>query len=369
MMQKLALLKAKTLARVRGEAGIMSMQAVLVFVIVVLAIGTSISQVAFAGQTSSLLQRVNMRAQAGAQSVVDRTVLSLNTSGTNKWLNQATFPAQAAKTAFNDPAAGVSSQVVSATMPNTSTKAMVLQIVSTSTSRFGWSRNYTVTLNVTTATNVAQVKDGRVVFDYDQLKTGSRQVIIQYEPGTLKLYSSKATRIQNASTNPSFETDLTGWTGTALVRDTTQAYSGTSSAYFRRLIYTDNTSTKVTPNSPWTVSAYFKSASVAGLYVNPVITFYNSAGAVIGSSVSGPNSATISTTGWTRTSFTFTTPANAASISIEYDASSPSAYLYMDAVMVSPTSLAVVYADGNSSGWAWGGTVNNSSSSGPMILQ
>jgi len=47
----------------------------------------------------------------------------------------------------------------------------------------------------------------------------------------------------------------------------------------------------------------------------------------------------------------------------------PAQTFYIDAVMISEGGDQLIYGDGNSEGWSWSGTVNNSTSLGASALQ
>lgn len=154
----------------------------------------------------------------------------------------------------------------------------------------------------------------------------------------------------NYCTNPSFETNVTGWTGinsTSPARSTTRAYSGTAAMYLAA----------TTNGGAYTV--------ISNLIVGQTYTAYGwvyntgstdnftiSAG-VTSNTVSVPNAV------WTQLSVTFT--ATASNMTLAFQVAVANNF-YVDAVMVYPGTALLTYADGNTTGWNWESTANNSRS-------
>lgn len=129
----------------------------------------------------------------------------------------------------------------------------------------------------------------------------------------------------------------------------------------------DGTSTPLVPISSGeaiTISACVKS-SVAGRSVQLVDRWRNSSLGEI--SASGGSSISISTS-WTRLNFTATAPASTVYSHISfYFVGQAGDSWWLDDVMVTKGSTVYAYADGNSPDWAWNGTANNSTSTGPPL--
>ena len=164
----------------------------------------------------------------------------------------------------------------------------------------------------------------------------------------------------NLSTNPSLETDTTGWTGvvsgwtnSTIAQSSVRAYSGTKSL-------------AVT----WPTGNVWSSGSidVGGLTAGQVYTASIYGYAPTGTAdwyvcgwLTGCGSVVTTKDAWTRGSFTFTAPGTDVVLGV----SAPSANggtMYVDAMLVEKSGKIGTYYDGSSVGAAWLGTPNLSAS-------
>lgn len=182
--------------------------------------------------------------------------------------------------------------------------------------------------------------------------------------------------VNNRILNPSFETNTASWTnagagGTVLARVTTESYSGgaslqvaTNGAASLQGAFTSGRAS-VSPNTTYTASIWIKSEIGRGIRIE--------FGEIEGTStvVGRSNSATVTGDGtWQRHTVTRTmgSTANAADIVVR-NITAPAHTFYLDGAMISEGAEQLVFNDGNSNGWSWSGTANNTTSLGPSILQ
>ncbi len=173
--------------------------------------------------------------------------------------------------------------------------------------------------------------------------------------------------ITNLTTNPNLETNATGFSSNGSVtvaRSSDYARSGTSSL---KITTTGTTSVGTSFSSPVTAG---KTYTLSG-YVYFPASFGSGArpcawGAAMTALSCGSYGNAIGS--WQRLTYTFQA-ANTASATLYFynGGTQPavSSLMYVDDVMLTETSSAPGYADGNSANWAWTGTVNNSTSTGP----
>jgi uridine phosphorylase len=100
------------------------------------------------------------------------------------------------------------------------------------------------------------------------------------------------------------------------------------------------------------------------------VSWYDSAGVLIGSSAYWGSSATLAANNWQRVTYTATAPVGATQAIIYFSNSNGVSWavgdtLSLDAVMFTEGSSVPAYADGSSTNWAWSGTAHNSTSTGP----
>jgi len=178
----------------------------------------------------------------------------------------------------------------------------------------------------------------------------------------------------NLCPNPSFETNTTGWAGTAtttIARITSAFYVGTACLSVTSTSATD-TLARVTYDPNSTISAGVKITASAYVYNYAGnarqhridIRCWN--GAYILSTITGTATTVNVGSGWTRLSVTGTTVTgtNSIDVAIYTQANNPSLsnVSYVDAVLVEQASTALTYFDGNDYKGAWSGTTNNSTS-------
>jgi prepilin-type N-terminal cleavage/methylation domain-containing protein len=194
--------------------------------------------------------------------------------------------------------------------------------------------------------------------------------------------------ITNLATNPSLETDTTGWvprwfgsgggSGTS-GRSASGAHSG-SSGYRKTWTVAGGgqdigmqfTTNAVTAGKTYTFSAYVRSSLATNHRM--FTAWKDSTGTTIGSNVMGPEVPVAADT-WGRLSQTLLAPAGTVSAVIvwgPYPASGSPSYTVgatadFDDLMITEGSTLYNYADGSSTNWAWTSTVNNSTSTGPAL--
>lgn len=174
--------------------------------------------------------------------------------------------------------------------------------------------------------------------------------------------------ITNLVTNPSFETDLTGWTGTrtgtdSISRSQDVAHSGSWSVKLTsgapRDWYLEGYVNNL-PKGTWTVNAYIYLTST-----NPTLNNRES----LCCNPGGPAIASYDRTKlnqWQRVSSTYNFTYATSSLRMRFNAQSY-ATLYVDSVMVTQGSTVYPYADGTNPIWIWNGTAHNSTSTGPAL--
>jgi prepilin-type N-terminal cleavage/methylation domain-containing protein len=195
--------------------------------------------------------------------------------------------------------------------------------------------------------------------------------------------------ITNLIPNPSLKVDSTGW-GTSGAggsgSNTRNTVGGPSNigAFWRRTVTTSLTSsplnvfatssgtsaTPVTAGETYTISVYARSSFLITSGFRIDVTQYDSAGTSLGSS-SGSTVTPITNT-WLRLNRTFVVGATTAYIRPNVAFSGPAGAgpgETFDATgfMITPGSVLYDFNDGNSGGWSWTGTANNSASSGPAV--
>jgi prepilin-type N-terminal cleavage/methylation domain-containing protein len=147
-----------------------------------------------------------------------------------------------------------------------------------------------------------------------------------------------------------------GFSGNSFVRRTFSGAGG-GGLYF-------NPVTAVTPGTAYTASAYVRSSVSVSIRVN---IEWKAGGTILSSSAG--SFATVGPSGWTRISATGTAPPTADRVTVTtYASGSPwvaNDYQDIDAGMLTEGSSLTSYADGDSTNWAWTGTANNSTSTGP----
>jgi prepilin-type N-terminal cleavage/methylation domain-containing protein len=183
--------------------------------------------------------------------------------------------------------------------------------------------------------------------------------------------------ITNLATNPSFETDTSGWTSYlylgALSRVTTTPYSGLArlSAACNNTGTTPRVSTilsNLTPGSVFFVSTRVRLDGQVPSYGILQIKA-RSAGSEVSIPVSYQPTWAPDANGWMYLSATVTVPAGSDGLAFNPGvitaANCSTGVLGVDTVMITAGSSTQNYADGSSPGWIWNGAVNTSTSTGP----
>lgn len=184
--------------------------------------------------------------------------------------------------------------------------------------------------------------------------------------------------ITNLILNPSLEGNnanfWSGANGSTVVPDNARAQSGTYSARITMPIANANNvgsavynvaslglTDRIQPNTTYAVSAYvYVPTGSPDVYIS-----------IQGTGATGLSTNTPVTVkdSWTRVSRTFTTAAsgNVVIYLLNVTSTTASVQFWADAVQLVEGSAIPTYADGNSAGWAWNGTANNATSSGPPL--
>ena len=188
----------------------------------------------------------------------------------------------------------------------------------------------------------------------------------------------------NLISNPSMETNITGWfAGATLSRVTTDAVVGTACATVDAAVgdYVDFQVTSdlvATPNTAYTLSYHVKIPAGWTNSTRLYVYFLNDSNAVVGNAQEIISTAT--TTGWERRSLTFTTGPTTTKIRLFpiWTASpmdAPTSY-FIDAVMLEQSASLGDYFDGGTTGLVedaiWNGTAHASTvereSSGSLVV-
>ncbi len=312
----------------------------LLIVIVVIAILAAITIVAYNGIQD---RAKNSASQSAASQASKRVMQAAIESGTD------TFPANQA--AFN--ALGISTSSASYQyVADNSTNPKTFCLTATS-------QNVSYYINNTTQTTPA--KGGCA--GHSQ---GSRAAIT------------------NMMTNPSLESNSTGWginagDNTATKRDAAWSKDGTSSLKISPNQSASNDSFAelggglgglrlgMEPGKTYTISATVRltaaqTGSLSGAARS--LTAWNTVSGThnVVKSAAAPNAA-----GATNLSLTFTVPSDATAAWIRFynGASTGGGDVWWDAFMLTEGSSTPAYADGGTQDWIWNGTANNSTSTGP----
>jgi len=220
------------------------------------------------------------------------------------------------------------------------------------------------------ASNSTIMHSNRKVIESNSEPTGGSADDIWFDSANNEYYEKanfETTTRTNLVTNPSFETNLTGWTaagfGASATRTTAQAYTGTSSAetnpggmggsFQFGSVIAPGTLT-LTPSTSYVASAWVKGS--AGQAVAIRIVQFNSSGSLIDI---GTGTITLATSGWERVSVTDTTQSNVAYAVLQIVPPS-STTIYVDAVQLELGTTPSTYFDGSTAGASWAGTANES---------
>lgn len=180
--------------------------------------------------------------------------------------------------------------------------------------------------------------------------------------------------ITNLVNNPSFEvTSITNTNGAASISNPIvgDAVSGTRVS---RITRNDTASSggwwdvvnPATANTTYTVCLSVRGTDPTNRPVR--VEWINTAGSAIISNITIVNTGTVTST-WQRVCGTATSPADTGRLRLAIYGAGGAAgsYFDLDAIMVTQGTTQYSFADGNSNNWAWNGTVNNSTSTGPPL--
>lgn len=185
--------------------------------------------------------------------------------------------------------------------------------------------------------------------------------------------------ITNYAKNPSIEVNKTSLgqpNGSSVQRSTVRAYTGVASASVVMpanasygsvgvSIFQENPFTTLRPNTAYIMSAYVYVPSTTG-DVRLVVQ-----GSGRGSYVDNPESYQTQNDQWVRLWKPFTTD-DAGNITLyvlnNHVTPGSTTEFWVDSIMIHEGTEVKGYADGNSDGWVWNGTAENSSSFGPTSL-
>ena len=207
------------------------------------------------------------------------------------------------------------------------------------------------------------------------------QGVSYYDDSTLSTMPAEGKcTISNIVTNPSFKTDVAGWsrsisggmtvTGTRVAGQTTPI-PGISTAYRLEITAGSGSYWRTGITLPamaghtYQFSAYARANTNMDAHI--ALQWRDAGGALI--SATYPTFS-LTTDAWTRMSVGRTAPAGTASILYQLGAPSSAPVgtkLDFTGVMLSQGQSLYSYADGDLSGWGWSGTPNNSQSSGKPL--
>lgn len=160
--------------------------------------------------------------------------------------------------------------------------------------------------------------------------------------------------ITNMIPNPSAEANIASWNsiGATLVQSADFAYSGTKSV-------------KVTPGATTYTGVGFTIPGAVGTQYTFSAYVYSPTTQSINFAADGMGVNTAASVGpsWYRFTLTGTKSSGSSLFVRAISANGP--IFYVDGVMFTQGSTTYGYADGNTANWAWNGTTNNSTSTGP----
>ncbi|MDB5177773.1 MAG: hypothetical protein JWO61_156 [Candidatus Saccharibacteria bacterium] len=214
-----------------------------------------------------------------------------------------------------------------------------------------------------------------------QYRTTSSGYCVTATSGTISYKVTETTppsqggcTLANLGANPSLETNLVNWGPTWAGATLTRVTSGTGiisgSAALEVIVNTPNASGTnytvpgLTASTPYTASGYITlvSGDPAGLMILTSDGAGTRASSIISPALSVGETRRLNLS-WTSS----TSPATSSVSIMRNGTSSGSAVIRLDAFMIDQGSSVNTYADGNSAGWTWTGTANNSTSTGPPL--
>ena len=209
---------------------------------------------------------------------------------------------------------------------------------------------------------------GEAVGHMGQVATVAGSVV--YLPGKFGKAVQTGPTTTNLCTNPSFETNTTGWTyndSNASGSMARSAYYSLFGAYSLQLYnatggeddYATFTLAGVAASTAYTITAYVRVTEfVSGAASNRGLYCYDSANA---GATAQATTITALTDGWVRHSVTVTTTASPGSLVVRLYA--PRGRVYWDAIQIEQKAYATGYADGDMPNHTWSGTAHASTSS------
>lgn len=192
-------------------------------------------------------------------------------------------------------------------------------------------------------------------------------------------WAYNGTILTNLATNPSLETNATGWltyTGVAApTRVTTTPWVGSArlSAVGLGTATSPRVYTDIAAVTGDTISVSFRvrsdgQAATAGFLVAKTITAIG--GSELSTFYSNSSPWTPDANGWVNATGTFVVPSGGGAVRLSIGLSSASNYsgtMGIDGLIAVKSGTIPTYADGNTSRWSWTGTANNSTSTGPAL--
>lgn len=225
-------------------------------------------------------------------------------------------------------------------------------------------------------TNKCVKASGGVSYKYTESNSNPQQFCITATKGS---YNYKVTQdnppvsgicpITNMLVNPSFETDTVGWSASLATITRIASAGPQGSAYLQAVrasagdaYFTFILSPSPPLSTPYTLSFWIWADSPVTLVSPPEFRHYT------GTTFQqlGSASAQVTTTP-TRIIMSGLTNATGSTGGLQFVGRLPATIgvpVYYDGFMITQGLMAYTYADGNSSGWSWNGTVNNSTSTG-----
>ncbi len=174
--------------------------------------------------------------------------------------------------------------------------------------------------------------------------------------------------ITNYATNPALGTDAVGWASASVTSPARTSvpdlagfgwsYAGTAGVAGSRVYLLDATGT-LTAGQLYSVTYWAK--ATAGMTIGYQAT--DSTGTTAYNSIGTIGSATGS---WQKVQFTFTASLTTWRVALR-ELSATAGTIALTGVIVTAGPTYYNYADGNTAGWTWSGTANDSTSSGPSV--
>jgi type II secretory pathway pseudopilin PulG len=179
--------------------------------------------------------------------------------------------------------------------------------------------------------------------------------------------------VTNLTTNPSLETDMTTWqapfgAGDTATRVTSMSYSGSASLLLQRtaVISDSRMGRQILGSLPigsyiYSSWVYVADAAIGNVSLN--VEFPGGAGTMVSGTTSGGVIGQ-----WKRVSVPFNVTTVGSNVLIDFVAGQNQlGSLYVDAALLEGGTTLNNYGDGNSAGWIWNGTPNDSTSTGPPL--